>query len=194
MSDSDVITKFCNTCKTSKEFHLFSKNSKGKYGLSSCCKDCYKIYYKLRKKEIDYASKIRSAKWRIKNKEKHRAYSIDYYKKNTEKIKAKSALYQPIWRSKNPGKSLALIRKYQISKINACLPWVNMQDIEEIYKKASEIRKKGNDVHVDHIVPLRGKTVCGLHVPWNLRIIPAKDNMKKNAKMPQPCDFIAFGA
>ena len=192
MSNADVITKFCNKCKTSKEFHFFSKNPKGKYGLSSCCKACYKVYYESKKDQIDAASKIRSADWRIKNKEKHRSYSIGYYKKHTEKIKIKSALYQPIWRSKNPGKALSLVRKYQTSKIKACLPWVDVKEIEKIYEQAAKIRKEGFDVHVDHVVPLRGKSVCGLHVPWNLRIISAKDNMKKNAKMPESCDFLAF--
>lgn len=63
---------------------------------------------------------------------------------------------------------------YQARKIQAMPKWVNKQEIKNIYDNCP----KG--YHVDHIVPLRGNYVCGLHVPWNLQYLAALDNITKN--------------
>lgn len=57
--------------------------------------------------------------------------------------------------------------------------WADMDKIKAIYRQAAKMRAAGNDVHVDHVIPLNGKRVCGLHVHNNLRIIPASDNYAK---------------
>lgn len=72
-------------------------------------------------------------------------------------------------------------------QLKATPPWLSPDDILRtrcIYEVAAMRNRESDDSwHVDHIVPLRGKTVCGLHVPWNLRVIRAEENLKKGNRL-----------
>jgi hypothetical protein len=62
--------------------------------------------------------------------------------------------------------------------------WADKSKIRTIYALAQKLtRETGIEHHVDHIIPLKGKTVCGLHVENNLRVIPATENLKKNNRL-----------
>jgi hypothetical protein len=62
----------------------------------------------------------------------------------------------------------------QRTKVSQAMPaWVDEEEIKRIYRNCPD----GH--HVDHIVPLKGINVCGLHVPWNLQYLPATENIKK---------------
>jgi hypothetical protein len=69
--------------------------------------------------------------------------------------------------------SISRQAKYRSSKNSACPNWVDLDKINEFYIKCPE------GYQVDHIIPLRGKYVCGLHVLWNLQYLNKSDNCSK---------------
>lgn len=118
-----------------------------------------------------------------------------YYYSNHDEIKAKRATY----RDENRDTINAYFREYASSNrdkrnahharrrsalINRTPSWLTSDDFQEIrdlYLAAQMFKMyTGDSYHVDHIIPLQGETVSGLHVPSNLQVIPAKENMVKN--------------
>lgn len=88
------------------------------------------------------------------------------------------------WQKRNKGTVNANTRKRQAALLNRTPAWLTEFDILKmkcLYQVAAmRTRESGEEWHVDHILPLQGKTVSGLHVPSNLRIIPATENIKKS--------------
>jgi len=101
------------------------------------------------------------------NREMYAKLCRDWSKRNKQKVRAKSA-------------------KRRTRKLNAVPPWLNNNDkvhIESIYFQSLRLRElTGIKYAVDHIIPLQGKNVCGLHVPWNLMPITASENSRKKNK------------
>lgn len=76
-------------------------------------------------------------------------------------------------------------------KLKAAMPeWVKVDDIRPFYERAKRLTlETGVTYEVDHIVPLRGKYVCGLHVPANLRVITKTENFAKLASHESDLNF-----
>lgn len=91
--------------------------------------------------------------------------------------KIRHKLYQKQWRKDNWEyyKAYLQLRK---ARVRLATPkWVDKRQLIDIYRN----RPKGH--HVDHIIPLNGKLVSGLNVPWNLQYLLIKDNLKKGNKL-----------
>lgn len=126
------------------------------------------LHNKDRKKQYDL-------RYNIKNRKKRNLKSVEWVKANKEARKTHSKKYY----ESNKNKIFANMAARRARILNAMPKWLtkeNKQQIKNIYKN----RPKG--FHVDHIDPLKGKNVCGLHVPWNLQYLSAEENLRKGTK------------
>ena len=127
--------------------------------------------------------KISKAKSYEKKKEPYRDRRREQDRKRYAQKKEEIVRSKSIWRKNNPHIVQAQTAKRRSSRINATPKWltgVQFLEIKAFYLSASiETKVTGIKHHVDHIVPLRGKLVCGLHVPWNLRVVTASENLSK---------------
>jgi hypothetical protein len=126
---------------------------------------------------------MRKKEWNDKNREKIRKQSRDNYRKNSEKYKERTAKY----RKENSDK-VRFWNANRKSRVKKATPkWLTKEHKAEIlnfYIKAKELEEKtGKKHHVDHVYPLQGLYCSGLHVPWNLQILTAEDNLKKSNKI-----------
>ena len=172
--------KKCNRCNKEKELTCFGTyNNRGKILVRRDCNECRsKIQQTYYKKNRDV----------LRNKDKT-PEALQKQKEYRELNKKRVLANKKKWRDKNKGKQVAILQKRRAAKRNRTPVWLSDSQIKAIqteYELAAWCTKvTGIIYHVDHIVPLRGKTVSGLHVPWNLQVIPAKDNLAKGNKFEQ---------
>lgn len=93
------------------------------------------------------------------------------------------------WCRDNPGKRNAQVAKREAAKLQRTPPWLSkeqLKEIEEFYVLAKELQwlnDPADPLTVDHIIPMQGKNISGLHVPWNLQILPRSLNSSKNNRL-----------
>lgn len=137
--------------------------------------EAWKLAYKEKRKAINKA-------WDLANKDRKKVTKRDWDLANKDKRKD----YQRFWGLVNPAKRSAISAKRRATKLLATPSWLTKDDIKKIesfYILAKNLTLSTGIRHdVDHIVPLRGKNVSGLHVPWNLQVLTSYENGSKGNK------------
>lgn len=191
----EVLQRRCSSCNTLQDYGVFGKQKNSPDGLKYICKPCEAIKaqryrernrstylesqnsYRLR--NLD-AKRARHKHWSEKNKSKLAALSATRRTKDPEKARA----YVRSWMRENPEKAAMYAMRYRTGRTIATPAWANQSKIRAIYQLSIALSSlHGVPFHVDHIVPLQGETVCGLHVENNLEILASTDNIKKSNKV-----------
>jgi hypothetical protein len=162
--------------------------------------------YRLNNKE---KTAERMTKYRAEFPEKFKDSSLRSRVKHADSIRAKAKIYRAIpdvrkilnersklwdqnhpgkgterslrWSKNNPAKTKVINNRRRASKLNATPTWANNLQIISIYQESTRLTKETRvKHHVDHIVPLQSKLVCGLHCEANLQILPAIENHRKS--------------
>ena len=167
--------KKCSKCKEEKDFSEFHKNKRSVDGYQNQCKACRKTHADLTKEKKAKKDK----EWYERNKEKQRAKVREYRQNNLEVCKERNRRYK-----KNNKGLINYLTSLKKKKVKQATPsWADKEKIKQIYLiSAQKTKETGIQYHVDHIIPIKGELVSGLHVPENLQVITATENLKKNNK------------
>ena len=174
-------TKLCGACRSVKPTVDFHKSKQGKFGVCSKCKTCANVAARAWHHANKEAANKTSNQRRLVERESVRAYMADYYARNRATIKAavrerehlKGDALKPV----NAEKAMRRIARKRM----ATPVWADAAAILAFYTESARItRETGTPHHVDHIVPLQSRFVCGLHVEHNLQVLQRSDNQSKS--------------
>lgn len=194
---ADGLAKWCKTCATKSDKEYYAKNwgkiqardkaykSANKEKIKERKKE-YRIKNKEKIKENDrkyYAeNKEKRKEYRIKNREKRAEHKRKWNEANQEKVK----VYAKEWVKNNNDKTRTNNALRRAARMQRTPCWLTEDDKVLIQRKYTLASRKtestGERWVVDHILPLQGKLVSGLHVPANLRVIKETTNARKHNK------------
>ena len=179
----DKNVKYYFTGEPCKHGHIAPRKTKG------ACVECLKV-------EWQQAAEKRADYFREYNKrEDVKDRKNEWYEANKEQVIQAAAtrplevkrVYQKAWKERNTVWVRADTKARRRKHREATPKWLSRQqksEIRQLYQIAITMTKTtGEQYVVDHIVPLRSEVVCGLHVPWNLRVITQEENLLKSNKL-----------
>ena len=179
-------SKYYFTGQPCKHGHIAARKTKG------ACVECLKVEWA--KGNIERADYFREYNTSGAGQKAKR----EYYERNRDSVIAK-AFSRPTeeksaakkrYKEANPDMYRELVSLRRRRFRNATPKWLNDAQKMEIrlqYRLAIELSRATGIRHaVDHEIPLQGEDVCGLHVPWNLRVITQEENLKKSNKLVAP--------
>lgn len=177
-----VNCKVCTGCKNEKSLSEFYGDGRAKDGKQSRCKVCHNAKQRSEegnaKRRENYDPEDRRLSYE-KHKDRARVQSRKYY----QNTKDKKLAYGKLHYQQNKAKYAEYTRTRQAKLLQRTPPWLSESqkaELQDFYWLAKDLTAvSGQTYHVDHIVPLQGKNVCGLHVPWNLQVLPADINLSK---------------
>ena len=176
-------SKYYFTGQPCKHGHIAARKTKG------ACIECLKV-------EWVKGNETRADYFREYNKrEDVKDRKNEWYQENRETVINNAATrpahvlreYRNAWKANNKTQIRADTKARRRKHREATPPWLTRKqksEIRQLYQIAiSMTQTTGEQYVVDHIVPLRSHEVCGLHVPWNLRVITQEENLKKSNKL-----------
>lgn len=175
-----------------KHGHIAPRKTKG------ACVECLKV-------EWLEAADTRAEYFRAYNKrEDVKDRKHEWYQENREQVIQAAATrparvlreYRNAWKDANKLQVRADTKARRRKHRSATPPWLTRKqksEIRQLYQIAITMTQTtGEQYVVDHIYPLRSEVVCGLHVPWNLRVITQVENLRKSNGLPDDSDALAF--
>lgn len=159
--DQDLTNKiYCPRCKKWKdkdsEYRLDRSNNTGR---TCWCIECIDSHRK--RPDIRERERKRNAEYYLENKNRIDRINKEYYQNHVTEHSYR-------------------VRYNKLLRKRATPRWANYQKIAEFYEKAAQLTNEtGIQYEVDHIIPIKGKNVCGLHVENNLQILTRYENRKK---------------
>lgn len=171
--------RICRVCFIAKPLLEYPNHKTYVDGKETRCKSCLSEYRKAKWRSNLEASRNYGRTYKSKNRDLISRKNKEYVLNNSEKRKQTMKEY----RQRTKPMQAEYVRRRQAALLQRTPKWLSEADIwmmQEAYELAS-IRTKlfGFSWHVDHKIPLQGKVVSGLHTPYNLQVIPAKENIAK---------------